>query len=247
MSESHSSSSLPPAVPSKARIWAALLPALLVPLLASLIYFVFFPGTWFGKTCFGLVKFHLIAWPVVGTIFIMRESMRRPAPSWAIRFHTLIPGALIGVAVVATMFVLMKTPLGDIVGASGGRIREKVEDLGMLEHYVLFSVFISLANSILEEFYWRWFAYGNLRRLMPLACAHGVAAVAFSAHHIVVVSQFFPIDFALFIGCSVGVGGLIWSLIYQHYNTILGPWICHVIIDAGFLWIVYDLFFRELQ
>ena len=55
-----------------------------------------------------------------------------------------------------------------------------------------------------------------------------------------------PIGFALFIGLSVGVGGLIWSLIYQRYNTILGPWICHIIIDAGFLWIVYDLFFRDM-
>lgn len=244
MSDSISTNALQSAAPSKLRFWVAVLPALVVPLLASLIYFVFFPGTWFGKACFGLVKIHLIVWPVIGTVFILRESMRRPAPCWKIRFHTLIPGVLIGATVVAAMFVLMLTPIGDIVRSSGGRIREKVDDLGVLEHYVSFSIFISIINSIIEEYYWRWFAYGNIRRVMPLIWAHVVAAVAFSAHHIVVVSQFFPIGFALFVGCSVGVGGLIWSLMYQKYNTILGPWICHIIIDAGFLWIVYDLFFR---
>jgi len=233
-------------VSSKKRLWAAVLPALLVPLLASLIYFILFPGTWFGQACYGLVKVHYIVWPIIATVFIMRESLRRPSPSWAVRFRTLIPGAVIGVVVVAAMFVLMKTPLGDIVRSSGGRIREKVDDLGMLEHYISFSIFISVANSFIEEYYWRWFAYGNIRRVMPLAWAHAVAAVAFASHHILVVSQFFPIGLALFIGSSVGVGGLIWSLMYQKYNTILGPWICHIIIDAGFLWIVYDLFFRDM-
>ncbi|MFK5921080.1 MAG: type II CAAX endopeptidase family protein [Verrucomicrobiota bacterium] len=232
--------------PSKSRLWAAVLPALVVPLLASLIYFVFFPGTWFGKACFALVKIHLIAWPIIATIFILKESLSRPAPTWKTRFHTLIPGVLIGVTVVASMFALMLTPLGDIVRASGGSIKDKVEDLGMLKHYIEFSIFISLFNSLIEECYWRWFAYGTLRRLMPRTWAHILAALAFSAHHIVVVSQFFPLSFALFVGFSVGVGGLIWSLMYQKYNTILGPWVCHIIIDAGFLWIVYDLFFRDV-
>jgi len=224
----------------------AILPALLVPLLASVFYWVLFPGTWFGNACYALIKVHYILWPVIATVFILRESMRRPSPSWAVRFRTLIPGAIIGITVVAGMFVLMKTPLGDIVKSSGDNIKEKVEDLGMLEHYVLFSIFLSLVNSFVEEYYWRWFAYGNIRRLMPLAWAHVIAALAFASHHILVVSHFFPIGFALFIGSSVGIGGLIWSLLYQRYNTILGPWICHVIIDAGFLWIVYDLFFRDL-
>ncbi|NOX98519.1 MAG: hypothetical protein GXP30_02115, partial [Verrucomicrobia bacterium] len=177
MFESISSDTLQLAAPSKARLWAAVLPALVVPLLASLIYFVFFPGTWFGKACFGLVKIHLVFWPVIATIFILRESMRRPAPSWKIRFHTLIPGVLIGVTVVAAMFVLMLTPIGDIVRSSGGRIREKVDDLGVLEHYVSFSIFISVMNSFIEEYYWRWFAYGNIRKAMPLVWAHVLTAV----------------------------------------------------------------------
>lgn len=244
MSDSIPSNALQSAPPSKARLWAAVLPALLVPLLASIFYFILFPGTWFGKTCFGLIKFHLVAWPAVATIFILRESMSRPAPAWKARFRTLIPGVLIGVVVVASMFVLMKTPMGDIVLASGDKIRRKVDDLGMLRYYVPFAIYLSLVNSLIEEYYWRWFAYGALRRLMPLGWAHVVAALAFSAHHIVLVSQFFPLNFALFMGLSVGIGGLIWSLMYQKYNTILGPWACHIIIDAGFLWIVYDLFFR---
>ncbi len=231
-------------ISSKRRLWAALLPALLVPLLASIIYFVLFPGTWFGKACFALVKFHLVAWPLIGTVWIMRESLRRPSPSWAVRLHTLIPSALIGIAVVAAMLVLMRTPLGEIVHSSGSRIRDKVDDLGMLDHYIAFSIFICFVNSLIEEIYWRWFAYGNLRRVMPLPWAHLLAAISFAAHHLVVVSTFFPLGFALFIACAVGIGGLIWSLLYQRYNTILGPWVCHIIIDAGFLWIVYDLFFR---
>ncbi len=244
MPDSSSTNALQSAAPSKARLWVAVLPALVVPLLASLIYFVFFPGTWFGKACFGLVKVHLVFWPVIATVFILRESMRRPSPAWKTRFYSLIPGVLIGVTVVVGMFIMMLTPLGDIVRSSGGRIREKVDDLGVLEHYVSFSIYISIINSLIEECYWRWFAYGNIRRVMPQVWAHVVTALAFSAHHIVVVSQFFPLSFALFVGFSVGVGGLIWSLMYQKYNTILGPWICHIIIDAGFLWIVYDLFFR---
>lgn len=229
---------------SNRKRWGVLLPALLFPLAASFFYFVFFPGTLIGNGSYKGIKFFLLIWPIVATAWILREPFRRESPSRSDWIRSVAWGVGFGVAVVAAMVLLMEfTPLGAVVEAGEGKIREKTEQIGMIDHFILFALGLSIAHSALEEFFWRWFVFGNLRRLMSKHGAIVLAAVGFAAHHVVVLNAFFPTGYAWFFGICVGIGGAMWSWIYQRHKTLLGAWISHMIIDFGALGIGYRLMF----
>ena len=65
---------------------------------------------------------------------------------------------------------------------------------------------------------------------MPVAAAIAVSAVAFTAHHVVLLaSSFFgglTLPAVLFSLC-VAIGGTAWALIYQRSGSLLGPWSSH--------------------
>ena len=231
-----------PQIQSKnGRRWAVLLPALLVPLTASFFYFVLFPGTAFGNSFYVIAKLNLLLWPIIATLWILKEPMiDKTLP----RRHkaSIVQGTIFGIAVSALLVFLVKgTPLGTVVGENVVRISERIVGLGVADHYLEFALFLSFIHAGLEEFYWRWFVFGNARRLMPGWAAITLAAVGFSSHHIVVLSQFFPMGWAVFLGGCVGLGGAAWSWIYHRMNSMWGPYVSHVIIDLAIMWVGWEV------
>lgn len=234
----------PEGTASRARRWIVLAPALTLPLFASLFYFAWFPGTDFGNGFYKGIKFFELLWPLLATAFILRESLRRGSPGVIGRRRSLLIGAIFGVAVAILMLSLKEfTFLGEVLVQNGGRIRERVEDMGMLEHFILATIAIAVVHAALEEWFWRWFVFGNLRHVVPMPWAHIIAAIGFTGHHVVVLSQFFPMGFALFFSAMVGVGGAFWSWLYQRNQTLLGPWFSHMIVDFAIFFIGYRLLF----
>jgi membrane protease YdiL (CAAX protease family) len=223
------------------RRWAVLLPALVVPLASSFFYFVFFPGTAFGNGFYISAKIFLLGWPILATFLILREpivdrSLKRRHKA------SMVEGTVFGIAVTALLVYLFKfSPLGAIVGENVFRISERIVGLGVVNHYLLFALFISLFHAALEEFYWRWFVFGNARKLMPVGMAVLVAAVGFASHHVVVLSQFFPIGWACTLGACVGLGGAVWSWIYLRTNSMAGVWLSHMIIDLAIMWVGWEV------
>lgn len=221
--------------------WQLTIPAISLPLLASFFYFVWFPGTVMGNSFYVGVKGFMVVWPVVAVWLLLQEKLHeRPGP----RNHrmSMIVGAGFGILTVAVLFILMKlTPAGALVYGNSGRILQRIKDLGVMEHYFLFALFVSIIHAGLEEYFWRYFAFGQLRKLISVPAAVVVAGVGFAAHHIVVLSQFVSIPCAFVFGSLVGVGGAAWSLIYQRYNSLWGAWFSHMLIDFGIMWIGWEI------
>jgi membrane protease YdiL (CAAX protease family) len=233
---------MPDSVPSSRRLWIGIVPGMTVPFVASLFYFVFLSEGTTGQVIYTGAKVFTLAWPVVCVFWLWRQAMPnlRGIPfSQHLRAAPL--GILTGALIIALMYGLMQTPLGDAVRESGPTIRKKAEALGFLQNYVLFAVFLSIAHSLIEEYYWRWFVYGRLRRVMPIPGAVVLGSVAFASHHFVVLSQFFPMGIAAVFSVCVGVGGAIWCWHYQTQKTLAGAWISHLMVDAGLMSIGYDL------
>jgi membrane protease YdiL (CAAX protease family) len=112
----------------------------------------------------------------------------------------------------------------------------------MLEHYIAFCLFLALFHSLLEEYYWRWFVFGNLQKLFKSDIyAHLIAAVCFALHHIVVTTQFFPLTYGIVFGSFVGIGGYIWSQLYARFATLSASWISHIIVDLVILGVGYRI------
>ena len=236
--------------------------ALTLPLLVSFVYFVWMPGTATGKIAYTGIKIAMLLAPVLVGLYYIRNveplptfsniprrqwlatilpqpEKARPASSHR---RSVIGGVVFGLLTSGFAAALLALPsVGDALRASGPQIREQVKAFGVMEYYFLFGIFIAVVHSALEEFFWRGFVYGHLRRLVPIPVAHLLAAVGFAAHHVVVLNQFFPTATAWFLGIGVAVGGLVWSLLYQRYGTLLGAWISHIIADIAILVIGWQL------
>ena len=125
----------------------------------------------------------------------------------------------------------------------------EVEQTYAPEHCGWALTLVRLAGSafviaIIEEFFWRGFVYGKLLKpLMSRPAALALGGLGFSLHHIIVLLQFFPVPIALFFSFSVGVGGVMWSLLMDRQKTLAGAWASHMVVDFGMLGIGYWLMF----
>ncbi len=225
--------------------WAALVPALVVPLLGSLIYFVWVPEGALGQAAYTLTKIFTLVYPLffLGRIGVEGLTRRREhqRASWSSLRSVALAGLGSGVLIAGLGVALMLTPLGDLVRQGAGAATDKADALGFREHFVLFAVFISVVHSGLEEYYWRFFVYGQLREKCRRWVAHGIAAVAFAAHHLVLTLQFFSVGLAVFMAVAVAVGGLLWSVMYERQGTVLGGWLSHLCVDAFLMFVAYQL------
>jgi membrane protease YdiL (CAAX protease family) len=96
------------------------------------------------------------------------------------------------------------------------RIRAKIEEFNSASpiRYVGLAGFLAVVHSLLEEYYWRWFVFGRLRKILSLPAAIALSSLAFMAHHVVVLGRFFPNDFwtaAVPFSLCIAVGGGFWA------------------------------------
>ncbi|MEK7485084.1 MAG: CPBP family intramembrane glutamic endopeptidase [Planctomycetota bacterium] len=226
------------------RFWFALVPAMSLPCIASLFYFVLFQESAWTRILYSSTKLFTLVWPIVVFYWIWQRPFPKFSLQWNVHLHSLFWGLLTGCAIVFFMFGILQTPLGNVVYESTEFIRKKSEQMGILEYYWAFALFLSLIHSLLEEYYWRWFVFKSLREYLPnVMMAHLLAGVAFASHHIVVTTQFFPLGWGIFFGSSVGVGGILWSVMYEKQHSLLGCWISHLLVDLGIFTIGHKMLF----
>lgn len=216
---------------------------MIVPFAASLFYFVLFSEYFFARVIYAGTKIFTVVWPAISVWLIFRTTL--PKIQLRLEKHRrAIPlGIFLGISIVLLMLGLMQTPLGEIVATSSENIRNKARELGILEYYWPFALFLSVIHSLIEEYYWRWFVFGHLREVLTTSSAHVLAGLSFAAHHVVVATQFFPIGWGVLLGGLAGAGGILWSLMYEKQQTLMGAWICHLIVDLGILAIGHKILF----
>lgn len=219
--------------------------ALGFPSLLTWVYFVWLPGAapaW-QQPAYALGKTIQFAFPAVWALAIKR---RRPA--WSPPGLAGVgEGAVFGLAVFAAavgLYHVWLRPTG-AMQAAGAAIEAKIASFGVNSPaaYVALGMFYSLVHSLLEEYYWRWFVFGQLRERMPWTAAAAVSSVAFMAHHVILLGTYFGWSSPWTHGFSLGVamGGAYWAWLYQRSHSLLGPWLSHMVIDAAIFAIGYDL------
>jgi hypothetical protein len=148
-----------------------------------------------------------------------------------------------GAVLAATVYLALQTPLASVLDASAPAIREKAAQMGILQWYWPFALFLALGNSLVEEYYWRWFLYGRLREALGVWPSLAAASAAFALHHVVVTSQFFPQPWGVLMGLCVGVAGAVWCLMYERQGTVAGVWASHLVADLAVLSVGYRAIF----
>jgi membrane protease YdiL (CAAX protease family) len=96
------------------------------------------------------------------------------------------------------------------------------------ENFVPVAIYISFANSLLEEFFFRGFAFLALKKLTTRRFAYLFSAGTFSLYHIAIMSNWFnPLLFFLLIA-SLFIAGLLFDWLNERSNTIYTSWLVHM-------------------
>jgi len=118
------------------------------------------------------------------------------------------------------------------------RIASKLDDfrIDTLASYVLMALFFSFIHSFLEEYYFRWFIFGRLRRHLGFVPATALSSLAFMAHHVIVIlayvgSAYWPL--AIIASAMIALSGAAWAWLYEKTGGLLAPWVSHVLADIA--------------
>jgi membrane protease YdiL (CAAX protease family) len=159
----------------------------------------------------------------------------------------LLIGAAFSAVIVAAGWIVFNSVLRETSAftVAATKIHDKIAQFGIdaAWKYAILGVFYSLIHSLLEEYYWRSFAFQQLRKLIPLWPAVLISAMAFAGHHIIVLSEFFREVpwLAWLFASAVTVGGVFWAWLYERTGSLYNTWLSHLLIDAGIFWIGYEL------
>jgi hypothetical protein len=231
---------------NRRRDWCAVLFALVFPTLITVVYFILLAGrpAAIQQTAYAAGKLIQFLFPAVWIIRIQRGRLAWQSP----KHSDVLLAAGMGLALLAGALALYRfhlKPAGFFSDAVIEKVRGKVSGIGVASapRYATLALFYCLIHSLLEEYYWRWFVFGQLRRLISVPWAIAVSSVGFMAHHVCIVSSFFGWFSAasILLSLAVAIGGAIWAWLYYRTGSLWGPWISHALVDAAIFIIGYDL------
>lgn len=236
---------------SAAVLWGVLAACMVLPSLLSWLEFVALArgdGQANGVQQIALAAGKLLQFSLPVVCFCLLER-RWPWPGLP-NLRGLKRGLAFGLVVAGAMLALY---VGFLRGTpvfvtTADMVRHKLAEFNLDSRlaFILFAAALCVVHSLLEEYYWRWFVFGWLRKLMPPVGAMLLSSVAFMGHHVIILGIYFPGNFwtaALPFSLCVAGGGFIWAWLYHQTGSIWAPWLSHLIIDSAIMIVGYDLVF----
>lgn len=232
----------PPRTPARLES-AALVFAAFFPALATWLYFVSLSGSRWTTPVFALCKLVQFSFPL---LWILGLERTRPRLFKQPGTPGLWIGLFSGIGLVAALLVLWRPLLArpELAGVPAA-ISGKLAEFGIATPagYSALAVFYSVLHSLLEEYYWRWFLFGRLRRRMRPGLANALSSAAFTAHHVLVIGQFLggygPATWLA--SLTIMGAGALWAWSYHRSNSLYGAWLSHGLADAGLMWVGYQI------
>ncbi len=225
-------------MPAQTRALLALLLLIPVPSLGIWTALVGAPGP-VGKAVFALSKAWFFLLPVVWLVTVDRERPSFPRPSARGMNVALLSGGFIAAVIVAAWWWIGRQWID--VGLA--RETAAAAGLGDPKHYVVAALYWCTANSLLEEYAWRWFVTTRFESLLPRLAAVFASAAAFSLHHAVALGAYFDFRVTALATLGVFIGGATWSWIYVRYRNIWVAYVSHVLADVAVFGVGWVLLF----
>lgn len=240
---------------SRARIGdLLLLIALFLPMALAGLYFNWAaprPGTATQTSpmmvgLYAVAKVVQFVLPVVAWRITDPERLKPTRPRWHGLGPALAFGAVSALGIVCVYLLVLKGH--PLLADMPEQIRRKITSLGIgtPARYILFSIFVAVIHSGLEEYYWRAYVFDGLQRRLPAARAILISALAFTGHHIIVIAAYQPNRVwtgVMPLSAGVFLGGAVWSWLYHRYTTAYPSWVSHVLIDIAIMAVGFDMAF----
>jgi len=188
------------------------------------------PDTLWGKAVYAAMKAWLLWFPAVWLLTVERGRLRRPQFSFDGWGAGLVTGLLIFAAIVGGYWLFGRDAIDTTF------VRERIEAVGLNSawKYVAFAAYVTFINALIEEYVWRWFVARQCSDLLrSRAAAIVLAALCFTAHHVIALSVYFGAAVTALASAGVFIGGVVWSVLYLRYRSLTGPYISHILADVA--------------
>jgi len=109
------------------------------------------------------------------------------------------------------------------------------------DNLLLYGIYFTFVNSLLEEFFFRGFMFLELKKLNMKKTAYFTSSLAFSIYHIGNIQNWFNVWIFFLAILGLFVGGIIFNYLDDRQNTFFNSWLVHICADLALVWIGYDL------
>jgi membrane protease YdiL (CAAX protease family) len=96
------------------------------------------------------------------------------------------------------------------------------------KNFFYVSLYISFANSLLEEFFFRGFAFWSLKRMSTRKWPYMFSSIAFAAYHIAIMIGWFSIMEYALIMAGLFAGAMIFNYLNEKLDCIYPSWFVHM-------------------
>ena len=110
-------------------------------------------------------------------------------------------------------------PIADLLVQNAG-VNEKT--------FIFVAIYISFVNSLLEEFFFRGFAFLTLKRVTSRKVAYIISSLAFAAYHVAMMEGWFSVGLFMLAMAGLAVGAAIFNYLNEKTGTIYNSWIVHM-------------------
>ncbi len=109
-------------------------------------------------------------------------------------------------------------------------------------NFLWVAIYISFANSFLEEFFFRGFAFVKLKETASRKTAYCFSSFAFALYHIGMMTGWFGLPVVLISLVGLFAGGIIFNLLDESRGTIYLSWLVHMFANFATNTIGFILF-----
>lgn len=142
-----------------------LLTAALTPFFCAWVYFDLLDGSALAKWIYLASKAFILIFPLLYIYFAAGKLDFKKSFRFDLRQFAY--GTLCGIMIFGLGFLLLKIPaVMQIAALARPAVESKMVNFSVSGHFVLMALIISFFHSMLEEYYWRLFLYGELAKIM---------------------------------------------------------------------------------
>ena len=109
-------------------------------------------------------------------------------------------------------------------------------------NFVAVSLYISFVNSMLEEFFFRGFAFMMLKKVSTVKFAYIFSSLMFALYHVAMMIGWFSVWVYLIILAGLIVGGMIFNYINSKSKSIYTSWFVHMFANFAINTVGFILF-----
>lgn len=192
-----------------------------------------------GDAVFAAAKLWLLLFPAAWFVLVERGKPGWSRPGRAGLRAGLLFGSAMAAAIVLAYWGVLRTHVDP------QPVRQAAVEMGIGSPaaYLAGAAAWTFANSLVEEYVWRWFVLRQLRALLPAAPAILGSAALFTAHHVFALAAYLEPEHVVLGSAAVLAAGACWSFLYLRYDSIWPSWISHVVADAAVFLIGWQLLF----